>query len=117
MPANTVKECVDIKSIYTSSWYHTTLWAYISGQTRRGASTSQAIDDFINFFQLEDAEKSSIWKAYNRRNKEFRLQSGTVKTDVKKAIGAEKAIENEGLRDQLKILKATLIQQIDQLEL
>ncbi len=82
MPKSSLVANADIKSIYAGSWFHNTLWAYVSAQRRCGISLAEAVDDFIDFFGTEELEKRTLQKIYDRKNKEYQTHASGIREDM-----------------------------------
>lgn len=104
----------NIQSIYCANWLHTTLWAYVSAQKRAGKQVTDAIDDFMDFFGLEDMERGTLNKIYMRKNQEYRESAGIVENDMRAQIVKEEDQLRKQTEEKVNHLKLTIIRTIDE---
>lgn len=113
MPKNSLVSRTDLKSIYTSAWLHTAVWAYVSGQRRCGTELATAVQDFINFFGVEDLELKTLLKIYDRKNREYQQSAMEIKNDISEILSIENDVMNRQLHDKLDELKGSISKSID----
>ena len=109
MSKRTLVEKSNLKSIYASQFFHVAAWAFITGQRRNGKEMSEAANDFIDFFDVEDMEVKTLLMIYRRVNQEFKLAASGVREDVASLMKKE----NELYSMQMESLKNQVCKTID----
>ena len=76
-------EFLGIKKVYTSIFLHTTLWAFVTGQRQSGRDINSAIRSFIEYFDADELDPSSLRHAYYVKDKELKKCMTGICTDAK----------------------------------
>lgn len=72
-----------IKSIYTSNFLHTTLWAFVTGQRMNNTPVNEAIRNYMQHFDVFDLDFGALKVAYYNKDKEFRKCASDISKDAK----------------------------------
>lgn len=87
-----------IETMFRSSWLHTALWSYVTGQVRCGTSVANAIRDFAAAMGMADCDENALRKVYDRKCAEFKSSH----KEIKSAIGDDVMRERVRVIDEIR---------------
>ena len=80
------RDQIELKQVYTSTFLHTTLWAYVTAQRQMGTDIRTAIVNFVGFFNIDEIDHETLRAAYYRQEKEIRRCMPGMSVDLKNAF-------------------------------